>query len=867
METSKEKVLKEKVESNMDENIVLIKSSELVDRLKRINSKAEDIINYILEKTEIQSQDMYVMLKKASRKSIIAQELIYISAIISIDIKKNEKRICTYNIPGYFLENENEIYISYGMLFNLCGECVSTKRIVSCSLAIEVKEKYNKINDLRDNKGEIILNAEENLLTDIKAVERMSVCMVVEHNEEIRLHRLADINDENQIIPFIPDSNLPKIFENRNLLYKKDGSEQIGYIGVWNWMATSSSLSSESEYIKDYIESWYRAEYELIEVVIISENKSLEFVIEEIKRGRTLEFLSPQIFFCVHVANGNYEGVLCQERDLKKEGEIYRLKENVFSLPKYTIFSEDIVRLEDRSFYKTFHMGEPERKIIIKNEAEVIKDILLHRASWSFMKQHGISRKDWQQFKGILGGLPDNSLYQEVANRCECSEERAEQYVTDFIVNANQFIDGQDVGSELLHIVIENNEELKKRCEEIISQKWKNEYEKEINQAKEEFQIIRNQTNSEVSEREKIKEAIDREILHKKEILCEIEKDIETANKECTRLENEIKEYETLGDEVEKKIAKRMEDAKKNVADFICEMAFCTPIQTSQAIEMLGKSEISNIYTVGMESQDELDVLERWQYVIDILQEELHEAGIADDFLRDFAIYLYAAYRMKMPILLAGPCGSNIANAFSMTLYGKTAGVFECNNEYRADEVQKMLNSDDEIVIIKNPFNAMWVNNIMDLLLPAKKQYFLVVPYTEDLLIEPNGLINYMMPILTEMFVDKVPTNQFIGSKMAIEFKNFVKEDVRKNIKVNNYTRVFKEFKINKMVANRWQEIIELYHGMSGKESVEMDYLMVLFPCAYITEQGSRFIEHIEKAKNLSADIKNNIKSFLGEEE
>ena len=172
-----------------------------------------------------------------------------------------------------------------------------------------------------------------------------------------------------------------------------------------------------------------------------------------------------------------------------------------------------------------------------------------------------------------------------------------------------------------------------------------------------------------------------------------------------------------------------------------------------------------------------------------------------------------------------------------------------------------MINSEDEIVIIKNPFRSPWINCIMELLLPAEKQYFLVVPYAEELLIEPNGILNYMLPILTEMFIDKLPTTQFIGGQMAVTFRDFV----QKNIKTNKYTRIFKEFKVNRMPSERWQEIINMYYGMSGKGTADMEYLMFLFPCAYITEQGELLMEYMEKEKNLSSTIKNMIKNFLGE--
>lgn len=847
----------------MDDNIILIKSSKIIDRLRVLNPNVEEIIECILKKVGVQSRNVYVMLENASINSIASHNLRYTNSIFVIDIEKNRKNrkiVRTYSMPGYFAEKENEIYIRYGTLFNLCGECLSAKRIISCSLGNDIKEIYNEIgvDDLKKDIDEIITyEGEEKMIDDDRTIERTSLCMVSEYNGQVWLDRLADIDNKNRIVTFYYDEDAPKVFDNRNRLFWKNGPDESGFVGVWSWTATPRN----TDYERDYIESTYMPQCEPIELIIFPEEYDLQFVIDRIKTGHILQATPTKVFFCTRIGKGKYTGVLCNTKDLVKDGEMYRISENVISLPQYTVSSADIFRAQDRVFYKEFSMGEPEKKVVIQEINEIIREAFLRRASWSSMKQRGLNKNEWKQFKGFLSGLSGASLYQEIAELCECSEEIAKQYITDFILNANKFIEGQDVDSQLLEAIVENSDGLKKRCEEIVSQRWTHEHQREINQAKEEFQIVQNQMKFELDEIIRKKETIEKEVFDKKEVLDEIESNIEKSNNKLCELENEIEQYEALGNEVKEKVSKRIEDAKRNVADFICDMAFCTSTSTVQPIGITDKSVFSTVYTTGNVSQNELEVTTTWRDLIDILAEELREAGIADDLSVDFAIFLYAANKNNMPILLAGPCGTNIANAFSMALYGKTAGILDCNEEYSSKEIEKMTNSEDEIVILKNPFSASWVNCIAELLLPAAKQYFLVVPYAEDLVIEPNGILNYMLPVLTEMFVDKLPTNQFVGGQMAETFRHFV----QKNVKTNSYIRAFKELRVNRMTAERWQDIIDMYHGMSGKDSPDMDYLMFLFPCAYITEQGEWLMEYMEKAKNLSSTMKNNIKGFLGE--
>lgn len=763
-------------------------------------------------------------------------------------------------MSGYFSENENKIYISYGPLFKLCGECGLAEHIVSCSLGNDIKSKYNHTEffDLKGTMDELIMyTGEEKMRDDSKTVERNSLCMVSEYNGQIWLERLADIDNKNRIVTFYFDENIPKVFDNRNKLFWKNGPNESGYVGVWRWVATPRN----TDYEKDYIESTYMPQYEPIELIIFPEGYDLQVIIERIKIGHIFQTIPTQVFFCIYVGKDQYTGVLCNAKDLIKDGGVYRISEKVISLAQYTISSEDIFRTQGRAFYREFKMGEPEKKIVLREVNGIIRDALLRRISWPAMKQRGLNKNEWKQFKGFLNELSDNSLYQEIAESCGCTEEIAKQYVNNFILNANKFIEGQDIDSQLLEAIIENSDGLKKKCQEIVSQRWVKKHQKEINQAKEEFQRIQNNMQSEVNEIIREKEAIERKVFERKEKLDEIEDNIEKAKNKLCILEEDIEKYETLGDEVQEKAFKRIEEAKNNIADFICDMAFHTSTSSMKNIKITDTSSLSNVFTAGILSQNELEVATTWNDIIDILAEELREAGIADNFLVDFSLLLYAANRNNMPILLAGPCGISIANAFSMALYGKTAGILDCNKEYDPEEIEKMINSEDEVVILKNPFCASWVNCIAELLLPAEKQYFLLVPYTEDLLIEPNGILNYMLPVLTEMFVDKLPTNQFIGGQMAPIFRHFVP----KNIRTNRYIKVFKEFKMHRMTAKRWESVIDMYHGMIDKNVSDMDYLMFLLPCAYITERGETLVKYMEKAKNLSSTIKNNIKSFLGE--
>ena len=75
----------------MSGNIILIKSSKIIDRLRVLNPNVEEIIECILKKVGVQSQNVYVMLENASISSIASHNLRYTNSIFVIDIEKIER--------------------------------------------------------------------------------------------------------------------------------------------------------------------------------------------------------------------------------------------------------------------------------------------------------------------------------------------------------------------------------------------------------------------------------------------------------------------------------------------------------------------------------------------------------------------------------------------------------------------------------------------------------------------------------------------------------------------------------------------------------------------------------------------------------
>lgn len=91
------------------------------------------------------------------------------------------------------------------------------------------------------------------------------------------LHRLADI-EQGELIKFVRPDGLPPRFANRDKLYWKDGPNEVGTIGVWQWNAIPKPADPSSDYVLTYFDQDRQA----IEIVEFDDCSSLEDVAEKL---------------------------------------------------------------------------------------------------------------------------------------------------------------------------------------------------------------------------------------------------------------------------------------------------------------------------------------------------------------------------------------------------------------------------------------------------------------------------------------------------------------------------------------------------------------------------------------------------------
>ena len=126
-----------------------------------------------------------------------------------------------------------------------------------------------------------------------------------------------------------------------------------------------------------------------------------------------------------------------------------------------------------------------------------------------------------------------------------------------------------------------------------------------------------------------------------------------------------------------------------------------------------------------------------------------------DDQIDHFAKYLRAAYDNHIPLMLVGPNGRRIADAFSIALNGSTAATFDCAAVNCLDDLNIISSSNDPIIAVLNPFAPNFIAYLPELLGIEGKFFIALYPFVEDLRLEPRSFFNYFTPVFTELIFDQ----------------------------------------------------------------------------------------------------------------
>ena len=271
---------------------------------------------------------------------------------------------------------------------------------------------------------------------------------------------------------------------------------------------------------------------------------------------------------------------------------------------------------------------------------------------WPIFKAQAILKNDYLKFREALASIPKESILERVADTYGISIQEAQTYVDEFLQMVEKYMTVEDVDSAVITRILSKHGGLWQKCNDIAYNKWIADHANEVNTAQEELAALQH----------KVAQA-ENDVSSAKEKHGDILREVAEAQDDLCRLQAEIARYKILEKETVAAIREKIAGAQKNVAGFIADLSILLPQATSNESGWKYR-HISAVYP-----EDEVGVSKDWKDELNELSQNLsYSLNVEPDLATMLAAFLYSAHIHNAPILIAGPCGQDIANALSVSL-------------------------------------------------------------------------------------------------------------------------------------------------------------------------------------------------------
>lgn len=672
-----------------------------------------------------------------------------------------------------------------------------------------------------------------------EVIKQLSICEVMPVNNfgNVMLKRIADINNGMIVYPqFYNDE--PNIFDNREYLYLTDYSDfEDGYVGVWEWSATENYNNSN----RDYVQTRFAPEFCPVELEIV-EAKDLDEVVYMIRNGINLYVESDEILIGFR-QDKTYECIACKYNDLSQIGNKYILSATYNKLPIYKVHINDVVKVGYRYFYKNnWNNVLCSSYYELKKPLDIVKEVVLKEISWSSLKSRGYVRDTYKKIKNFIEDFNTIGLDEKIAKELECSKEEAELYLSAFFDNINDYLNGESFGDLAISSILQRDDNLLKQLSSMIEEDWKKENEEKINEAE----------NS-------LNELIDLISDNEKEVM-KLNETIRQKQDELINIQREYEKYSHIGDDVQKAIKKKIEEAKSDISSFVSEVTFLSSINSNNATEVIvtEANNAKSAFIIGEKIENNPDENSSWEETLGTFIAELESIGLTEK-TKETAAVIYSCYVNKYPILLAGPFGEAIANALSVSINSQMISSLDCIEWSNSSDLEQV--NDESVILVKNLFNSPVKDEVLEKLSMKDSFFIFTIPFADELQIESKEILNYMLPIFTEDLFTSKPKYDFVGGVCTDDYKEFIPSQTR-----NISKKVFKGLAASNYLINRLSVIISDANQMISNSNDDIECYFFMYPIALLAGKQNDLRLEFENKKNVTSSIKEELLEKLGED-
>lgn len=665
-------------------------------------------------------------------------------------------------------------------------------------------------------------------------------------------------------------------FENRNRLYERNDLPSIpksNTIGLVKWTAESNRYNEDDDW--HYFQT--PSDCSLTRVFPVPNAKNIDDIKREFKKGLVDEYrYDGDALFVADIEKTTLQGLLCRRNEFEwdENGKI-KLRDDVLVLSVFEMFKDDVVRFFPNGGQELYFLTDVRElrtedakgQQLTDDVVNVIRRLFRQRYSRKTFIGTGCTKNDWRDFIAKLERLGDESFRDYVVRELHCSDKQADKWIGSFIKRVDSVVEEGDVDETFIAKVIDGCVELRKRFEKEIEDKWNKANQELIEEANAERQKIL----------EKIEEEYRDALAKTQKERQELETQRETARQERDELRAQIRNAE---DKLAQ-IRKRVQDAdalflktRERLANLSRDPQIIA--ETSALLSIFQAPERQDVrakscqYVVSETSEDRRNA-DAWRDEVKILADvNLRAIGVGDDWRDMLAAFLYSAFVNETSLLIAGPFAYEIADATSFAASGRGAGRVRIGENANADitEVAKIVESAKEsTVVVENTLGQGWTDAAPQALTRCGKFVVWSRPYVDDLLVEPKGLFNYVLPLFSELFIETPPPRKpsyAAGQRMA-RFEEF---PLNASVALQDG---FEKLALSRLTRSRLMKTISdakkiaAFRQNNAVKIEEMEILFGALPFSALGDQRNVLNEIARSRGDLSDRLKAEIARYAGE--
>lgn len=568
-------------------------------------------------------------------------------------------------------------------------------------------------------------------------------------DQEVYPYRVADIQGE-RLVPFVPDRKRPFAFENRNRLMPFHAKGSV-FCAKWK------TKLHDTDPAKDYVLSVEKLPLQIYGI----SNQLAKLPVEEISCRLNLgvpdaRVICHPVFFVSRKMGVRRNAVLCTPDDVQQtlDGGI-RLREGIYTLPCFCLSRNQMIEVSTGVHKYLYYLrcgnldlmrdGVCPTTSRYDQVRDFIRTRLLNKAN---LKETGATRVEMQRIRSVFESLKPKIDSAEIASTLSCSVDEARSALDAVCRDVDQLAEPNEIDEAFAKGLVDSCGTLSRHFMEV----WEEAHEADLVAARKEMAAKIEECKRAVVESENER---DRQVEGSEKAIAELKGKVEEHRTEYDRMKEEIRSKQLLLDDVRRETEGLLAQSHESIARMLVMTEAVKVVNDTQPHEARGdcsaakstRSETFRFFRRGkpldMEQiQDDSE--------LSLLQDNLEMCGIIPDARADLASVLLAAYRLRTPILLAGPNGRAIADSLSCVVNATMADELTCEGNIDEVRLSEAFSGDDGVLAIRGGLNSSWTDCILEVLGEATRMPIFLLPLSDDLVMMPKSILDYAVSIDTQ---------------------------------------------------------------------------------------------------------------------